>query len=76
MRSDNIDYDDVKRFIKEHTTPTKGKTISIPGRTDEVHVEFENALFHILEDQHQRIDLVVKSKAGEIRRRLGRSSFA
>lgn len=43
----------------------------MPGRGDDKLVEFENALFHILADQHQRIDLFVRSKAGEIQRRLG-----
>ena len=33
-------------------------------------MDLEHALFHIFEDQHQRIDLFVKSKAGEIQRRL------
>ncbi|KAM3420682.1 hypothetical protein BST61_g3937 [Cercospora zeina] len=69
----NIDYDDIKHFIKEKTTPGKGKTISVPGRGEDKVAEFENALFHILQDQHQRIDLFVKSKAGEIQRRLEHS---
>ncbi|USW58708.1 Putative SPX domain, VTC domain superfamily protein [Septoria linicola] len=69
----NIDYDDIKHFIKENTTPGKGKTVSVPGRGEDKLVEFENALFHILQDQHQRIDLFVKSKAGEIQRRLEHS---
>lgn len=69
--TDNIDYDDIKHFIKENTTPGQGKTISVPGRGEDKVAEFENALFHILQDQHQRIDLFVKSKAGEIQRRLG-----
>lgn len=69
--ADNIDYDDIKHFIKENTTPGQGKSISVPGRGDDKLAEFENALFHILADQHQRIDLFVKSKAGEIQRRLG-----
>lgn len=71
VSTDNIDYDDIKHFIKENTTAGKGKTVSIPGRGEDKLVEFENALFHILQDQHQRIDLFVKSKAGEIQRRLG-----
>jgi SPX domain protein involved in polyphosphate accumulation len=67
---DNIDYDDVKHLIKEHTTPGKGKSISVPGQRDEKLHDFENTLFAILEDQHHRIDLFVRSKSGEIRRRL------
>lgn len=73
--ADNIDYDDIKYFIKEHTTPGKGKSVSVPGRGDDKLVEVENALFCILADQHQRIDLFVKSKAGEIQRRLGELSL-
>ncbi|KAK5127372.1 hypothetical protein LTR85_006711 [Meristemomyces frigidus] len=69
----NIDYDDIKHFIKEQTTAGKGKTISIPGRNDEKLQQFENSLFAILADQHNRIDLFVRSKAGEIRRRLDHS---
>lgn len=72
ITADNIDYDDIKHFIKENTTPGQGKSVSVPGRGDDKLVEFENALFHILADQHQRIDLFVKSKAGEIQRRLGK----
>ena len=69
---DNIDYDDIKHFIKEHTTPGKGKIVSVPGRGDEAITQLEDNLFQILEQQHSRIDLFVKSKAGEIKRRLGK----
>ncbi|KXS97818.1 hypothetical protein AC578_10531 [Pseudocercospora eumusae] len=69
----NIDYDDIKHFIKENTTPGKGKTVSVPGKRDDKLQDFENALFHILADQHHRIDLFVRSKAGEIQRRLDHS---
>ncbi|KAK4549662.1 hypothetical protein LTR36_004963 [Oleoguttula mirabilis] len=69
----NIDYDDIKHLIKEQTTAGQGKTISIPGRSDEKLQLFENSLFAILADQHNRIDLFVRSKAGEIRRRLDHS---
>ncbi|KAK5163758.1 uncharacterized protein LTR77_010431 [Saxophila tyrrhenica] len=68
--TDNIDYDDVKHLIKERTSPGSGKSISIPGQGDEKLVELENTLFAVLADQHERIDLFVRSKAGEIRRRL------
>lgn len=69
--ADNIDYDDIKQFIKEGTTSGRGKTVSIPGRDDDKRLEFENSLFAIFADQHHRIDLFVRSKAGEIRRRIG-----
>lgn len=70
--SDNIDYDEIKAFIKEHTTPGKGKTVPIPGQTDEKLLDFEIALFKIFKEQHDRIGMFVKSKAGEIRRRIGK----
>lgn len=73
--ADNIDYDDIKHFIKENTTPGQGKSVSVPGRGDDKLAEFENALFHILADQHHRIDLFVKSKSGEIQRRLGNEAL-
>jgi len=44
----------------------------VPGRPDERLQQFEDSLFFILKEQHHRIDLFVKSKAGEIRRRLGK----
>lgn len=70
---DNIDYGDIKHFIKENTTPGEGKSVSIPGSTDTKAREFEDALYGILFEQHQRITLFVRSKAGEIKRRLGMS---
>ncbi|KAK5724332.1 hypothetical protein LTR15_004377 [Elasticomyces elasticus] len=69
----NIDYDDIKHYIKEQTTPGKGKTVAVPGRVDEKLQQFEDTLFQILKDQHHRIDLFVRSKAGEIQRRLDHS---
>ncbi|CAK3867013.1 SPX domain-containing [Lecanosticta acicola] len=70
----NIDYDDVKNFIKENTTPGHGKTISVPGRTDDKLLAFEKELFHILAEQHSRIGLFVKSKVSEIQHRLDDSN--
>ncbi|OQO05322.1 hypothetical protein B0A48_09090 [Cryoendolithus antarcticus] len=70
QRDHNIDYDDIKRFIKEQTTPGQGKAIAVPGRGDDNARQFEDDLFFILEEQHHRIDLFVKSKAREIQHRL------
>lgn len=69
--SDNVDYDDIKRMIKKHTTPGSGQAVSIPGQGGEIEKNFEDALYSILLEQHQRIDLFVRSKTGEIQRRLG-----
>jgi len=70
--SDNIDYNEIKHLIKLRTTESKAKAISIPGRDGEQRDQdaFEDELYALLLDQHQRIDLFVKSKSGEIKRRL------
>ncbi|QIW97381.1 hypothetical protein AMS68_002899 [Peltaster fructicola] len=69
----NIDYDDVKRFIKERTTPTERKDSATPAQGDEWLRQTEDDLFAILEEQHRRIDLFVKSKAREIQHRINDS---
>ncbi|KAF1986670.1 hypothetical protein K402DRAFT_85123 [Aulographum hederae CBS 113979] len=66
----NIDYDDIKHLIKEHTTPGNGKAVSIPGQGSVSESKFEDLLYAIFCEQHQRIELFVKSKTGEIERRL------
>ncbi|KAF9637940.1 SPX domain-containing protein [Lasiodiplodia theobromae] len=66
----NVDYDEIKHLIKEHTTPGNGKAVSIPGQPDVNRNQFEDQLFDILSGEHQRIDLFVRSKSGEIERRL------
>jgi hypothetical protein len=68
---DNIDYDDVKHYIKENTTAGNGNSISIPGAGDVRGKELEDNLSGILQQQHQRISLFIRSKTGEIERRLG-----
>lgn len=70
---DNVDYNDIKHLIKVHTTQGQTQAKAIPGAGNEtkaVHA-FEDELNRELCDQHQRIDLFVQSKAGEIARRLG-----
>ena len=70
---DNVDYNDIKHLIKLRTTQRQGQAKPIPGSHHETKAfhAFENELYHELHDQHQRIDLFVRSKAGEIARRLG-----
>ncbi|KAG8622847.1 hypothetical protein KVT40_009358 [Elsinoe batatas] len=66
----NIDYQDIKHFIKINTSPGKGKAVAIPGATDTNAAEFENKLFSILKEQNERITWFVRSKVGEIQSRL------
>lgn len=47
--------------------------ISIPGAVDVRGKELEDNLYGILQQQHQRISLFIRSKTGEIERRLGES---
>ena len=60
-------------MIKVHTTRDQVQTIPIPGQEDTALAKFEQAFFNELSDQHARVDLVLKSNADEISRRLGRS---
>lgn len=71
LAADNIDYNDIKRLIKLHTTNTDAQPTPIPGKAKSTDRSFEHDLEDELRSQHQRIDLFVHSKAGEIARRLG-----
>ena len=70
---DNVDYNDIKHLIKVRTTQGQGQAKAIPGSDNESKAfhAFEEELYQELRDQHQRIDLFVQSKAGEVGRRLG-----
>lgn len=69
---DNVDYNDLKRLIKIRTTRGQGEAVTIPGHSNEAKAlqAFEDEFFAQLVDQHQRVDLFVRSKAGEVNRRL------
>ncbi|KAI9811594.1 MAG: hypothetical protein M1827_005343 [Pycnora praestabilis] len=69
----NVDYNDIKHLIKVRTTRDQAQAISIPGRGNsegKALKDFEDELYAELLEQHQRIDLFVQSKSGEIKRRL------
>lgn len=70
---DNVDYNDIKHLIKVRTTQGQGQAKAIPGSDSETKAfhAFEDELYRELRDQHQRIDLFVQSKAGEVGRKLG-----
>lgn len=70
-RNYNIDYAQIKRFIKENTTSGKGKAVSIPGRGDELGIQVEDDLFYLLQTECNRISLFVRSKRYELDSRLG-----
>jgi len=74
MNIDNIDYNGIKRLIKVNTTPGNGTAVSIPGTGDSVGKTFSNQLFAMLNDEHDRLSLFVKSRWYEIRSRLSECS--
>jgi hypothetical protein len=69
--TDNIDYDEIKLLIKDHTTPGKGKAVSVPGQGNEAECDFEKRLFGIFLRENANISLFVKTKVLEIERSLG-----
>ncbi|RDW91344.1 SPX-containing protein [Coleophoma crateriformis] len=66
----NVDYNELKNLIKVNTTKNQGQAVAIPGQADTALGKFEAAFFTELAQQHDRVDLFVKSKADEISRRL------
>ena len=68
-QADNVDYNDIKRLIKQRTTSLDVKAVSIPGQSssDSRDPDFERELYDILCSQHERIELFYKSKVTEIR---------
>ncbi|KAF1939735.1 hypothetical protein EJ02DRAFT_456608 [Clathrospora elynae] len=72
----NIDYDFLKDLIKHQTTPGTNKAISIPGQGESTERAFGDTFFKVLAEQHDRINLFVRSKSGEIESRLDHISKA
>ena len=71
MRAVNIDYDYLKDLIKHQTTSGTNKAVSIPGQgTGSTEKAFSETFLKVLQAQHDRINLFVRSKSGEIERRL------
>lgn len=66
----NVDYDELKNIIKIHTTKNQNQAITIPGHEDVQFQQFEELFYEELSNQHDRVDLFVKSKVNEINSRL------
>ena len=73
LTTDNIDYDEIKLLIKDHTTPGKGKAVSVPGQGNVAEYDFEKRLFGIFLRENDNISLFVKTKVLEIEQSLGMS---
>ncbi|KAL8797345.1 MAG: hypothetical protein Q9195_000499 [Heterodermia aff. obscurata] len=68
----NIDYDDLKRMVKDNTTSSHNQPKFIPGQGNEAKAskEFEDELYGQLLEQHERVGRFVQSKADELACRL------
>ncbi|KAF1960179.1 hypothetical protein CC80DRAFT_513822 [Byssothecium circinans] len=66
----NIDYDYLKDLIKHQTSTGTRKAVSIPGQGATSEKAFGDTFYHALKAQHDRIYLFIRSKSGEIERRL------
>ncbi|KAK7755948.1 hypothetical protein SLS62_001890 [Diatrype stigma] len=67
----NVDYNTLKHQIKTHTTKAHAATaITIPGQQDQALQKFEEAFYHELCRQHDRVCFFVSSKCDEIHWRL------
>ncbi|KAF9738493.1 hypothetical protein PMIN06_010750 [Paraphaeosphaeria minitans] len=66
----NIDYDYLKDIIKHQTTSGISRALSIPGQGESSEKAFGATFYRDLKAQHDRINLFVRSKSGEIQRRL------
>lgn len=60
----------MKNLIRANTTRDQAQAIAIPGQADTALQQFEESFFNELSNQHDRVDLFVKSKSDEIGRRL------
>ncbi|KAJ4294277.1 hypothetical protein N0V90_007967 [Kalmusia sp. IMI 367209] len=67
----NIDYDYLKDLIKHQTTSGTGRAVSIPGQGESSEKAFGGTFYRDLKAQHDRVNLFIRSKSGEIERRLG-----
>ena len=70
MTSDNLDYDHLKDQIKYQTTSGTSKALSVPGQGDASEKAFGGTFYRDLKAQHDRVNLFIRSKSGEIERRL------
>lgn len=66
----NLHYNELKRLIKSRTSTDAPTPVPIPGQTDHRWSLLEDELFDILKEQYDGIGMFLRSKYGEIERRL------
>ena len=66
----NLNYNELKHLIKQRTTAGAPSPVPIPGQSDHRWSLLEDELYDILKEQYEHIALFLRSKYGEIERRL------
>lgn len=66
----NLNYNELKRLIKLRTTNGAPSPVPIPGQSDHRWSLLEDEIFALLKEQYDNIGLFLRSKHGEIERRL------
>lgn len=66
----NLNYNELKSLIKSHTTGGSAVPVAIPGTSRDRWEHLEREFFDVLQGQYGNIALFLRSKYGEIERRL------
>lgn len=66
----NLNYNELKHLIKARTSAGAPSPVPIPGQTDHRWSLLEDEMYDILKEQYEHITLFLRSKYGEIERRL------
>jgi len=66
----NLNYNELKHLIKQRTTNGAPAPVPIPGQSEHRWSLLEDELYGILKEQYEHIALFLRSKHGEIERRL------
>ena len=66
----NVNYNELKRLIKERTSSGTAVPVTIPTAGISRWHDLENELFKVLSAEHDNVALFLRSKQGEIERRL------
>lgn len=66
----NLNYNELKKLIKQRTTNGAAAPVPIPGQSDHRWSLLEDELYGILKEQYDNIGMFLRSKYGETERRL------
>ncbi|KAK6368800.1 hypothetical protein LTR64_006957 [Lithohypha guttulata] len=66
----NLNYNELKKLIKQRTTNGAAAPVPIPGQSDHRWSLLEDEFYGILKEQYDNIGMFLRSKYGETERRL------